>query len=273
MNNPSFSDLLHLVPQRKQDSHKADFGHVLIVGGNVGMLGSVILAAQGGCAVGAGLVTVATHPDHAALVSVSYPNVMSYGIKNASQLRPLLNRASVVVMGMGLGQDSWALKLFKEVLKSNLPLVVDADGLNLLTKEPGQSDDWILTPHPGEAARLLQTAVNTVQTDRFSAAMNLQKNYGGVVVLKGAGTIIQGEADQTIICKAGNSGMSTGGMGDLLSGMIGGLLAQDLSLFDAASLAVYLHAYAGDLAKDTKGERGLLPQELSSYVRCLLKSC
>lgn len=270
MQTCTLKELIQLLPARKFDAHKGDFGHVLIIGGTTGMLGSVILAAAAASYSGAGLVTVATHPDHAPLVSVAQPNVMSHGVNNASDLSSLLARASVIVIGPGLGQTAWSKKLFAAAIKSSLPLIVDADALNLLAKKPLTGTNWILTPHPGEAARLLNSEIDVIQKNRAAAALQLQKKYRGVIVLKGAETIIQRDGEHAVMCDAGNPGMATGGMGDVLSGIIGSLVAQGLALADAATLGVYLHANAGDLAARELGMRGLLSQELCFYLRQLL---
>lgn len=264
---PSLKDLLKLLPPRAHDSHKGDFGHVLIVGGAPGMLGAVILVSTAAARTGAGLVTVATHPSHAPLVSVAQPTVMSYGIKTAAALKPLLAKATVVVIGPGLGQDAWAKLLLKTVLASKLPLVIDADALNLIAKlsKPPKLKHAIITPHPGEAARLLKTTAEKIQADRVAAAQKLQQRFGSVVVLKGAGTIVQAE-NESMLCNLGNPGMASGGMGDVLSGIIAALVAQKLSLFDAARLGVMMHAKAGDEATKQHGERGLLATDLLEYL-------
>jgi NAD(P)H-hydrate epimerase len=149
-----------------------------------------------------------------------------------------------------------------------LPLVVDADALNLLAETPDRRGNWVLTPHPGEAARLLGVANAAIQRDRFAAAQALQARYGGVAVLKGAGTLVQTEGDRPTICTAGNPGMASGGMGDVLTGVIAGLISQKLELPDAARLGVWLHAAAGDRAA-RNGERGLLASDLMPHLRTL----
>lgn len=265
-------DLLKWLPKRQSNSHKGEFGHVLIVGGNLGMLGSVILAAQGASHVGAGLVTVATHPNHAPLVSVKQPNVMSVGVQESDDLIPLIHKASVIIIGPGLGQDEWARKFLSTVFSTSLPLIVDADALNLLAQFRTFNHHWILTPHPGEASRLLNLDIKTIQENRSKTVSLIQQQYGGVTLLKGAGTLIKDQDNTPIMCQAGNPGMSTGGMGDVLSGIIGGLVAQHLSLFNAATLGVHLHAYAADQLAKTRGERGMLPQELPMLVRSLMNA-
>ena len=152
------------------------------------------------------------------------------------------------------------------VLESKLPLVVDADALNLIAQEPVRSDHWILTPHPGEAARLLNTTSTEVQADRIAAVKAIQEKYAGVIVLKGSGTLVLNAQGSTSICSAGNPGMASAGMGDVLTGTIAGLLAQGLSLDDAAKVGVCIHAAAADEAAE-EGERGLLARDLMPWLR------
>jgi NAD(P)H-hydrate epimerase len=159
--------------------------------------------------------------------------------------------------------------LLAKALECNQPMVIDADALNLLAQDPVSSANWILTPHPGEAARLLNCNTADVQSDRFAAAQTLQQRYGGVVVLKGSGTIIADNEGHIAVCDAGNPGMATGGMGDILTGIIAGFLAQGLSLGDAARLGVCLHATAADEAA-IEGERGLLASDLMPCLRRLV---
>ena len=270
-------DLAHLqraLARRRRDAHKGDFGHVLVIGGDHGMNGAARMAAEAALRVGAGRVSVATRGTHAALLSTVRPEIMSHGIESAKALGPLLERASVIAIGPGLGQSSWARELLGRVLEQTVPLVVDADGLNLLAEEPARREQWVLTPHPGEAARLLGCTVGAVQDDRFAAAASLAESFGGVCVLKGAGTLVHGgphagsEGPPVGVCMAGNPGMATGGMGDVLTGIIAGLLGQGLGTVEAARLGVCLHAAAGDAAAKA-GERGLLAGDLMSWVRRL----
>ena len=254
---------------RRRAAHKGDFGHVLVVGGDQGMLGAARLAGEAALRSGAGLVSVATRAAHAAQIAAVCPELMCHGVESGAALKPLLERASVVVAGPGLGQSGWARTLLAAVLESHLPLVLDADALNRLAREPWKRGNWILTPHPGEAARLLETTIAAVQADRLAAATALQSRWGGVVVLKGAGSVIQSEGLPTI-CAAGNPAMATAGMGDVLSGIAGALLAQGLSLPRAAQAAVCLHAGAGDRAARA-GERGRLARDLIAELPALLR--
>ncbi|MFZ2404159.1 MAG: NAD(P)H-hydrate dehydratase, partial [Methylobacter sp.] len=168
-----------------------------------------------------------------------------------------------------LGQSDWAKALFNAAISAGKPMVIDADGLNLLANAPAAKPDWILTPHPGEAARLLNCSTAYIQQDRFAAALSIQASYGGVAILKGAGTLIASE-HQLAVSNTGNPGMASGGMGDVLAGMIAGLLAQGLSLQDAAQQGVYNHGLAADLAAEKDGERGLLASDLMPYIRQLV---
>ncbi len=256
------------LPARRRDSNKGDYGRVLVIGGDHGMAGAIRLCGEAAARVGAGLVYLATRAAHAAVISAARPELLCYAVEQPSQLLPLLEKASGVAIGPGLGQSEWASRLFARVLDTPLPLVVDADALNLLVLEPLRRDNWILTPHPGEAARLLSAATAEIQNDRFSAVAELQKRYGGVVVLKGAGTLVSagGRVD---VCDAGNPGLASAGTGDVLSGVIAGLAAQGLGLEHAARLGVCLHAAAGDQAAQ-QGERGLLAGDLMPQLRRLL---
>jgi hydroxyethylthiazole kinase-like uncharacterized protein yjeF len=255
------------LPKRQRDAYKGDFGHVLVIGGDYGMGGAVRMAAEAAACVGTGLVSVATRAEHITIVSGNRPELMCHAVNSPKTLLPLANKATVIAIGPGLGQTKWSERLFAAALDLPKPKVVDADALNLLAKNAVKRDDWILTPHPGEAARLLQTTAKQIQTDRLCAVRTLQQRYGGVAVLKGAGTLVCAGENEIYICDAGNPGMASGGMGDVLTGVIAGLLAQGLSLLHAAQLGVYLHARAGDEAAREKGERGLLALELMPYLR------
>ncbi|AHK78432.1 carbohydrate kinase [Ectothiorhodospira haloalkaliphila] len=268
---------LRCLGPRRRGAHKGHFGHVLLVGGDAGMPGAVRLAAEAAARVGAGLVSVATHPAHAALIPMARPELMCHGIENVPDLDALLDRASVVAVGPGLGQGVWGRALWQRVSQWGGPLVVDADALNLLAAGPLRRDDWVLTPHPGEAGRLLGLDSARIQGDRPAAAALLGQRYGGTCVVKGAGTLVHGPAGLQI-CDAGNPGMASGGMGDVLTGVIAGLVAQALPeagmsqggalshLEAAATLGVCVHAAAADRAA-VAGERGLLATDLLDALR------
>ena len=254
------------LPRRDRCTHKGNYGHVLIVGGDSGYSGAARLAGEAALRVGAGLVSIATRKEHAGLMNLNRPELMCHGVESAGQLSALLEKASVVVVGPGLGQSAWAKTLFITTIKTQKPLIIDADGLNLLAVSPITNSNWILTPHPGEAARLLNCSTADIQQDRFTAASAIQIKYGGIAILKGAGTLIA-SGDEMAVSTTGNPGMASGGMGDVLTGVIAGLLTQGLSLKNAAQQGVYSHGRAADLAAEKDGERGLLASDLMSYLR------
>jgi NAD(P)H-hydrate epimerase len=250
------------LPGRTRAANKGLYGHVLVIGGDHGYSGAARLAAESAARIGAGLVSIATRSAHSALMNLTRPEL-------TNDLEPLLDRATVVAIGPGLGRGEWGLSLFNHLLQTDLPLVVDADALNLLAESPRRNNHWVLTPHPGEAGRLLGISSAEVQRDRFTAVNDLQTKYGGVTVLKGAGSLILAENAIPDICTAGNPGMASGGMGDVLTGVIAGLIAQGLKLDEAARYGVCLHAQAGDLAASENGERGLLAGDLMQPLRRL----
>jgi NAD(P)H-hydrate epimerase len=265
------ADLQGLATPRARGAHKGSFGHVLVIGGDHGMAGAVRLAGEAALRCGAGRVSVATRTGHAAAIMSGCPELMCHGVENARQLRPVLAQASVIVIGPGLGQSDWAAELLAAVLETTQPLVVDADALNLLAREPANQRRWILTPHPGEAARLLRQDTATIQSDRFAAAAAINQQYGGVTVLKGAGSIVHAAAQRPMVCSAGNPGMATAGMGDVLSGVLGSLLAQGLAPGAAARAGVCVHACAGDRAA-RDGERGLLARDVIAELRNVMNA-
>ncbi|MFZ1830207.1 MAG: NAD(P)H-hydrate dehydratase, partial [Candidatus Competibacteraceae bacterium] len=200
--------------------------------------------------------------------TVARPELMFHGVEDTDDLAPLLDRATVIAIGPGLGRSDWGRAMLQAALASDKPLVIDADGLNLLSIEPTFRDHWILTPHSGEAARLLKMTPVEVEADRFTAVEDLALRYGGVAVLKGAGSLIASREDgQVALCTTGNPGMASGGMGDVLTGVIAALVAQGLPLFAAAKAGVYLHGLAGDQAAQAGGERGLLATDLLPFLR------
>ncbi|GIU41331.1 bifunctional NAD(P)H-hydrate repair enzyme [Shewanella sairae] len=254
---------------RKRDAHKGHNGKVSIIGGDYGMAGAVRLAAEGCLKSGAGLVTVISRPDHQFIVSATRPELMFWGCELVDmEVYLKLGWASVLVIGPGLGTNDWGYNLLKAVELTDKPCVIDADGLNLLKSMPISRSNYVLTPHPGEAARLLGISVGEVEQDRFKAAKDLHRKYGGVIVLKGAGTIIVND-EKCIVAPVGNPGLASGGCGDVLAGIIGGLIAQGISNMDAACLGVIIHGEAADLAAQS-GERGMLASDLMPYIRQLV---
>ena len=258
------------LPLRARNSHKGHNGHVLCIGGDHGGGGAVLLAADAALRCGAGLVSVATRGEHVAALLSHRPEVMAHAAVSGDDIQALLARVDVVAIGPGLGQLAWGRNLFDRVMACDKPRVLDADALNLLAQAPRfLTPADVLTPHPGEAARLLGCDTAGIQRDRFAAAKALCERFGAQVVLKGAGTVIASPGKPPVVIRAGNPGMAVGGMGDLLTGCIAGLLAQGLSPPDAATTGALLHASAGDAAADQDGERGLLPSDLLPWLRKL----
>jgi NAD(P)H-hydrate epimerase len=254
------------LPRRKRNAHKGKFGHVLIVGGGPGMPGAVRLCGEAALRTGAGLVSIATHPSHSNLVSTGRPELMCHAVESADDLEPLLERATTIAFGPGLGRSDWADSLFGAILKSELPVIADADALNILADSDEAPADWILTPHPGEAARLLGSTAREIQAHRRSALADLKEKYGGIVVLKGSGTLVTSQRALPWLCSAGNPGMASPGMGDVLTGIIAALRGQKLSSELAAVAGVQVHGEAGDRAAH-HGERGLIASDLIAEIR------
>ena len=268
-----------LLPRRRPSAHKGNNGHVLLLGGDHGMGGAIMLAAEAALRSGAGLVSVATRSAHRAALLARCPEIMMTGTEDERvDLPGLFDRASNIVIGPGLGRGEWAHNLLRAALAAQstrqLPLIVDADALGLLASEgiAIPRDDWILTPHPGEAGAMLGISAAEVQRDRFAALSELQRRFGGHCLLKGAGSLLCGPAlpRRFKLCTEGNPGMGSGGMGDVLSGIIAGLNAQGLTLADSLECAVCVHGEAADLAAREGGERGLAATDLLPFVRRLV---
>jgi NAD(P)H-hydrate epimerase len=273
-----------LWPEANPTAHKGDNGKLLCVGGNQGMSGAIRLCASAATRTGAGLTAAITHPNSLIPLQVASPEVMSQSI-TLEQLKDTDNElvkraewADALVLGPGLGMDSWSdgvYQLLSDVEKRKL---LDADGLNLLAKcnvgevTPSNRDDLrIITPHPGEAARLLNSNIEQIESNRFQAVRALHEQYGGVIVLKGAGTLIY-DGSRMYVCLAGNEGMACGGVGDVLSGIIGGLLARGLSISIAARLGVVIHSCAADENVRKFGRVGLLASDIVTDVRGTINS-
>ncbi|TAM96124.1 MAG: NAD(P)H-hydrate dehydratase [Rhodanobacteraceae bacterium] len=269
--NPDASLLMpRALTPRPRDSHKGRYGHVLAIGGDLGAGGAVRMCGEAAARVGAGLVSIATREANVGAILAARPELMPHGVHVPRNLEPLLARASVLALGPGLGGDDWGYGLWQAGLDAGKPVVLDADGLNFLASQPRELPaTCVMTPHPGEAARLLATSTAGIQADRFAAVRAIAQKHRAVVVLKGSGSLVADADGRVAVCPWGNPGMASGGMGDVLTGVIAGLLAQGLSAWDAACLGVGLHARAGDLAARA-GERGLLATDLFPYLRALV---
>jgi len=267
---PLHAETLPRLPARTTSAHKGQFGHVLLIGGDRGFGGAITLSAQAALRCGAGLVSLATRPEHVPAALTRLPEVMTLGVSSANQLMDVLVHASVLVVGPGLGQAPWGRSLLSAAAQAKMPQVWDADALNLLSNADFKlTSGSVITPHPGEAARLLGISTSRVQGDRPAAARALVKKYSVACVLKGAGSLIADVDGRLALCDHGHPAMATAGLGDVLAGVIGALLAQGLSAFDAACLAVWLHARAGE-QQGTMG-RGLAASDLIPVIRQLLE--
>ena len=211
---------------------------------------------------------MATRDVHVPVMLTRRPEAMARAVESGADLQPMLAKADAIAVGPGLGQGEWGRAMLQLALASNQPLVLDADALNLIAESPRALPGTVLTPHPGEAGRLLGIDTSDVQRDRLAAAQAIADSHCAVVVLKGAGTIIAAPNEVARIIDAGNPGMAVGGMGDVLTGVIVALRAQGLAAFDAACAGALIHGMAGDAAA-LSGERGLLPTDLTPYLRRL----
>jgi NAD(P)H-hydrate epimerase len=261
-------ELREALPPRSRTAHKGLHGDVLIIGGGIGMAGAARLAGEAALRCGAGRVTVATHPQNVGAVGAARPELMCRGVQRESELEVLIERADVLAIGPGLGQDEWSKQMLQGVMRSERPAVLDADALNLLGQalpSSARASRRILTPHPGEAARLLGITTREVQANRLNAARLIAQRYASVVVLKGAGSIVMTGDGLPHICDRGNPGMASPGMGDVLTGVTAAILAQVSDAACAARVGVLVHAMAGDLAA-SRGERGTIASDLFEYL-------
>ena len=262
------------LPLRQAFGHKGSYGHVLVIGGHENMGGAVMMSAESAFSAGAGKVTVLCHEKHHTAILSRSPNIMIRDIDAISEneIDELLNQVNAVCFGMGLGRDHWAeqqyLQWFSRMKTfDHLTVILDADALWFLAIYPEKlKQDVIATPHPGEAAKLLNCSINEVESDRVNAIDQLQQKYSGQWVLKGAGSLIL--EDELWICTAGNAGMATGGMGDVLAGMIASLKTQFKNEIKLHEM-VTLHALAGDLLAE-QGMRGLQAYEMSKAIQTVV---
>ncbi|MCX4027597.1 NAD(P)H-hydrate dehydratase [Endozoicomonas sp. SM1973] len=265
------SRYLTCLPERYKNSHKGAFGHLVLIGGDHSMGGAITMAAEAALHAGVGLVSVVTRPEQVGGLQARCPEIMVIGCDNPGQIPRLLIGKSALVIGPGLGQSRWSRECLLAAIDSGLPLVLDADGLNLLAVEPTlleqKKSDWLLTPHPGEAARLLGVSSQQIQQNRFASVEQLASQYQSTAVLKGAGSLVCAKG-LIQLANVGNPGMAVGGMGDVLSGLLGALIAQGLSTAEAAGLGTWLHSYSADqLVKLVGGYFGLRATELIPLIR------
>ncbi len=236
-------DNISLPTIRASNSHKSQYGHILVIGGDRGMPGAVRLAAIAALRAGAGMVSVCVHPDNYSAIAAADPELM---VGVWGDLEHLLERASVVVVGPGLGQSADAKKLLDKIAGCNKPMVIDADALHADFLDRLQSDNTVITPHPGEAARLLNCSVPQIQQNRVQAIQDLIQCWATACILKGSGSLVSQQGMPISLCHNGHSGMATAGSGDVLSGLVGAYLGQGLTPLEAARCGAYVHALAAE---------------------------
>ncbi|EPQ1144140.1 bifunctional ADP-dependent NAD(P)H-hydrate dehydratase/NAD(P)H-hydrate epimerase [Citrobacter amalonaticus] len=260
------SQLAHWLSPRRATSHKGDHGRLVVIGGDHGTAGAIRLAGEAALRAGAGLVRVLTRSENIAPLLTARPELMVHELTPQS-LDESLAWADVIIIGPGLGQAEWGKKALQKVENFRKPMVWDADALNLLAINPDKRHNRVITPHPGEAARLLGCSVAEIESDRLHSAQRLVKRYGGVAVLKGAGTVVATQSEALGIADVGNAGMASGGMGDVLSGIIGALLGQKFTPYDAACAGCVAHGAAADVLAARAGMRGMLATDLFSTLQ------
>jgi hydroxyethylthiazole kinase-like uncharacterized protein yjeF len=285
------ADAAGAFPLRRREAHKGDFGHVLVVAGSVGKTGAAVLAAGGALRAGAGLVTVATPEPCLAVVAAARPEAMTEplpanvggGINEAAlpRLLDLAGERDAVVLGPGVGQDPGTRALVRAFVRAcPVPLVADADGLNALAAAGGdmsalgtlrRDGSVVLTPHPGEMARLVGRPTAEIQSDRLAAAVALARETGAIVVLKGERTLVAEPSGRAAVAGTGNPGMATGGTGDVLAGVVGSLLARHGTLLSATAGA-FVHGRAGDIAARERGEEGMTAGDVVEALPAAIES-
>lgn len=275
-----WDDVKPRLPKLEADAHKHQFGHLMVIGGDFGMGGAAIMASQSALRVGTGLVSLMTRPEHIAPALSVCPEVMAIGVTGDPQEFLQMQKPNALVIGPGLGEGEWGQRLLRAVAELDVPMLADGSALTLMGAHLGAARVGkpnslaIITPHPGEAARLLGSAAVDINEDRFGAAADLSRKMNAVTLLKGAGSLIAdaGSDESSIsICVQGNPGMATAGSGDVLAGIIGGLLAQGRSPMDATLCGTCLHAAAGDIAARDLGQRSLNATDILARLPELLK--
>lgn len=258
------NDLSKIIPPRELNSHKGNFGNIVIIGGDYNMGGAVIMAAEAACRSGAGKVTILTQKEHISAIISRLPNVMTASFESKEYLEQIKQNKTLIAIGPGLGQSDWSKTLFDFFMASDVPKIIDADALNLLSKSTKKYNlqNAIITPHPKEAARLLEISVEEVQNNRQKTVQDLFNKYGAIIILKGSNSLIYNGDGNFYVCPYGNPAMAVAGMGDILTGFITGFATQNITLTEATILGVYYHALKADKICKTQGEIGLLPMDM-----------
>ncbi len=262
-------------PQRQAFAYKGAFKRVKVLAGQKSMFGASVLAAYAALVMGAGWVEV-YYQDGIAPPYGELPEIIWHPVSALEEIKQGIEPDDIIIVGPGLGFGDWGQKIWSWVKDLPNTMVVDASALNYLAKENLKRDNWVITPHPGEAAELLGQTPQDIQKNRFNAIQTLQEKYHATVILKGSGTLVLGKKSPILICPLGNAGMATPGMGDVLTGLVAGCLAQMENSFEAASLAVWLHASAGDQVIEQNPAMIVRPKrlikELQNHMQDFLSS-
>ena len=268
-----------IIPKRDKNSHKGTFGTSLIIAGSYGMAGAAVLAANAALRSGVGKAKLAVNKSIYGIcaAAISEAVFIPYGICFKNKLIPHIKTANSILFGCGCSTNKTTLKKLKFIIKNaNCPIVIDADGINVLSQNidilKQAKTPIILTPHPLEMSRLSGKGVQEIGEDRICAATEFANKYGVYVVLKGNGTVIAAPNETPIVNPTGNPGMATGGSGDVLAGIMAGLLAQQSDILKTVSAAVYIHGMAGDVAADNLGETAILPSDIIEELPCVFKT-
>ena len=274
-------EFLEIMPERKKDSHKGDYGHVLVLAGSTGLTGAAALCSLGALRSGCGLVTLGIPKSLNAIMETKLTEVMtrplpetrnvSLSLEALPKIKKMVKGVDAVALGPGLSTDKGTKQLVNKLIKViDKPLVIDADALNCIASNikalKSIRSPIIITPHPGEMSRLSGLEIDTIQRNRLKVAKDLARQCNLIVVLKGNNTVVSDGKANNFVNESGNPGMATGGTGDILTGMIASFLAQGVPAFKAAKLAVYIHGKAGDLAAREKGEIGLIARDILEKV-------
>lgn len=270
-----------ILKRRKPNTHKGDYGHVFVVAGSIGMTGAAYLTSEAALLTGSGLVTCAIPKSLNVIMEKKLTEVMTlpvedrgkgYFLANAfSKIKNFSKKADAIAIGPGLSQKFEVKKLVKRFIRNlKLPIILDADGINCIADRPDilkkAKNPLIITPHPGEMSRLIHKKVDSIQKNRKKVAKEVSRKFGVTVVLKGRDTVVASPNGSVYVNKTGNPGMASGGVGDVLTGMIASLVGQGFTPFNAAKFGVYLHGLAGDIAAKEKGEASLRAQDVLNSI-------
>lgn len=279
--------MVKIFKKRKRNTHKGDYGHVLIIAGSIGFTGAAYLSSEAALLMGSGLVTCAIPKSLNVIMARKLTEVMTLPLEDRgkgyflvsffSEIMKFSKKIDALAIGPGISQKDETKKLVKKLIQNlDVPIVLDADGINCIADEPQilkkAKGALVITPHPGEMSRLIHKSVKYIQKNRKKIAKEISKKYRATVVLKGMNTVVASPVGYIYVNKTGNPGMASGGVGDVLTGMITSLLGQGFVPFEAAKYGVYLHGLAGDIAAKEKGEISLRAQDILDNIHNAIRA-